>query len=193
MDIGNLDPEPAQEDAVEPPLPRPEVSASGWVVRKKQLTWKLLERMPEVPASLPEAAPLAACSSPAPPEHVPYIWQAVHTLQNSFGMYREYPLVPTHNPDDVLTLENLSDTTPPPVVSDTPVQTNTHLSMIVDDSQTPIAPSYAPFANSTIFGLMNWMWSGSAMKSIREMVKLVNFLKLDDFKKEDLVDFDVRK
>jgi len=95
MDIGNLDPEPAQEDAVEPPLPQPEVSASGRVVRKKRLTWKLLERMPEVPASLPEAAPLAARLSPAPPEHVPYIWQAVHTLQNSFGMYHEYPSVPT--------------------------------------------------------------------------------------------------
>ena len=193
MDIGDLDPEPAQEDAVEPPLPPPEVSASGRVVRKKRLTWKLLERMPEAPASLPEAAPVAARSSPAPPEYVPYIWQAVHTLQNSFGMYREYPSVPTHNPDDVLTLENLSDTTPPQVVTDAPVQTNARLSMIVDDSQTPTAPSYAPFANSTIFGLMNWMWSGSAMKSIGEMVKLVNFLKSDDFKKEDLVDFDVRK
>ncbi|KAF8148592.1 hypothetical protein B0H34DRAFT_203562 [Crassisporium funariophilum] len=100
-------------------------------------------------------------------------------------MYRKYPSVPTHNPDNVLTLENLSDTTPPKVVTNAPVQTNAHLSMIVDNSQTPAAPSYAPFANLTIFGLMNWMWSGSAMKSIGEMVKLVNFLKSDEFKKED--------
>ena len=149
--------------------------------------------MPEVPASLPEAVPVAARSSPVPPECVPYIWQAVHTLQNSFGMYHEYPSVLTHNPDDVLTLENLSDTTPPQVITDAPVQTNACLSMIVDNSQTPTSPSYAPFANSTVFGLMNWMWSGSAIKSIREMVKLVNFLKSDNFKKEDLVDFDVCK
>jgi hypothetical protein len=188
-----LDPlaEPTQEDVLES-LPQPEVSASGRAVRKKRLTWKLLERMPEVPASLPEAAPVAA-ETPPSPEHVPYVWKAVHTLQNSFGMYREYPSVPTHNPDDLLTLENLSDTTPPQVVTDTPIQTNARLSMIVDDSQTPATPSYFPFANSTIFGLMNWMWSGSAMKSIGEMVKLVNFLKSDDFKKEDLADFDIRK
>ncbi|KAF8955630.1 hypothetical protein BDZ97DRAFT_1598545, partial [Flammula alnicola] len=114
---------------------------------------------------------------------------------NAFGMYREYPLIPTHNPDDLLTLDNLSDITAPQVVTDAPVQTNSRLSVIIDDRQTHSAntPSYFPFANSTIFGLMNWMWSGSAMKSIGEMIKLINFLKSDDFKKEDLIDFDIRK
>ena len=40
---------------------------------------------------------------------------------------------------------------------------------------------------------MNWMWTGSAMKSVSEMVRLVDFLKSDDFKKEDITGFDVRK
>ncbi|KAJ7364427.1 hypothetical protein DFH08DRAFT_731010 [Mycena albidolilacea] len=48
-----------------------------------------------------------------------------------------------------------------------------------------------PFRNSTIFGLMNWMWTGSAMKSIQEMVKLIAFLRSDEFQKSDLEGFDI--
>jgi hypothetical protein len=39
---------------------------------------------------------------------------------------------------------------------------------------------------------MNWMWSGSVMKSIAEVTRLLDFLKSDDFKKEDLADFDLK-
>ncbi|KAG5649395.1 hypothetical protein H0H81_004126 [Sphagnurus paluster] len=52
---------------------------------------------------------------------------------------------------------------------------------------------YAPFANSTIFGIMNWFWTGLLLKSLLEMSKLVNFLKSDAFQKEDLTDFDICK
>ncbi|KAF8206654.1 hypothetical protein K438DRAFT_1460638, partial [Mycena galopus ATCC 62051] len=50
---------------------------------------------------------------------------------------------------------------------------------------------FGPFKNSTVFGLMNWMWTGSAMKSLQEMVKLVSFLKSDQFNKSDLEAFDI--
>jgi hypothetical protein len=39
--------------------------------------------------------------------------------------------------------------------------------------------------------MMSWMWTGSSMKSIGEMKKLVDFLKSDDFKKDDLAGFDI--
>ncbi|KAF8155662.1 hypothetical protein B0H34DRAFT_859991 [Crassisporium funariophilum] len=108
------------------------------------------------------------------------------------------PFYPNPQPDDLLTLENLSDITPLHVATDAPTAANSCLSAVLEDSNatsqsTPTTPSYFPFANSTVFGLMNWMWSGLAMKSISEMVNLVNFLKSDEFKKEDLANFDIRK
>jgi hypothetical protein len=39
---------------------------------------------------------------------------------------------------------------------------------------------------------MNWMWSGSIMKSIAECTRLIEFLKSDKFKKEDLEGFDLK-
>jgi hypothetical protein len=39
---------------------------------------------------------------------------------------------------------------------------------------------------------MNWMWSGSVMKSIAECQRLIDFLKSDEFDKEDLKDFDLK-
>ena len=38
---------------------------------------------------------------------------------------------------------------------------------------------------------MNWMWTGSAMKSIQEMARLISFLKSDQFNKSDLEGFDI--
>ncbi|KAG5634675.1 hypothetical protein H0H81_001132 [Sphagnurus paluster] len=46
--------------------------------------------------------------------------------------------------------------------------------------------------NSTIFGIMNWMWIGSAMKSLGEVARLLDFLKSDQFHKEDLKGFNIR-
>ncbi|KAJ7105539.1 hypothetical protein C8R44DRAFT_639016 [Mycena epipterygia] len=39
---------------------------------------------------------------------------------------------------------------------------------------------------------MNWMWSGSVMKSVAECTRLVDFLVSDDFVKEDLKGFDLK-
>ena len=50
---------------------------------------------------------------------------------------------------------------------------------------------FFPFKNSMTFGIMSWMWTGSSMKSIGEMKKLVDFLKSNDFKKDDLATFDI--
>jgi hypothetical protein len=182
-------PSPFQPLAVEPD---PEINAAGRVVRKKRLTWKLLQQLPAPPSPLPE--PLIAFEDiePIPEALIPsceIVWRAIKTTCNSFGLYREYPNVPSHNPDNTLSLLNLVDDNPPTTVNETESSVSTPLSLPTSDSSS--AASYFPFKNSTIFGMMNWMWTGSSMKSIGEMKKLVEFLKSDGFKKEDLATFDI--
>jgi Plavaka transposase len=106
-----------------------------------------------------------------------FTWLGIRTSLNAFGLFREYPSIPTHNPDDSLSLSDL---------------TNTPLPASFDSSVPSKAP-YGPFTNSTAFGLMNWMWTGSGLKSVGEIGRLVAFLKSDDFRKDDLKSFDVKK
>ena len=179
---------------------------SGRPVRTKRLTWKLLDRLPTPPSSLPdhpisEVQELPATSTPD--QHQPsYLWKTVHTIRNTFGMYCEYPNIPTHNPDDTLTLANLTESSAAPQLE----QETSPIIQGIQDLETPITSDsehepenananamYAPFANSSIHGIMNWMWSGSAMKSLEEVSKLVRLLKSADFKKEDIEGFDIRR
>lgn len=186
------EPSPALEIPELPIPPVIELSAAGRVVRKKRLTWKLLQQLPAAPTPVPEV-PLAMelDHDIAPPLIEAIVLETITTTCNSFGLYRQYPNKPTHNPDDTIGLQDLTDGTAPKAINEVQPSSTSRLSVIPDD-QTSTAQSYFPFQNSTIFGLMNWMWTGSAMKSISEMKNLVNFLKSDQFKKEDLENFDIR-
>lgn len=116
------------------------------------------------------------------------------TVKNSFGLYREYPSIPTHNPEKHANSTTLSNIPPPAGLADaidTRLAPTTSSVAPASASATDTAASFSPFKNSSIFGLMNWMWTGSAMKSIAEMDKLVSFLKSDEFTKEDLKGFDI--
>ena len=172
--------------------PDPEISAAGRVVRKKRLTWKLLQQLPAPPSPLPE--PLTAFQVMEPPSETSLpnseiVWKAIKTSCNSFGLYREYPNIPTHNPDNTLCLLNLVDNSPP--INEMELSTSVPTPLSLQDPISSSSSSFFPFKNSTIFGMMSWMWTGSSMKSIGEMKKLVDFLKSDDFKKEDLAAFDI--
>ncbi|KAG5649594.1 hypothetical protein H0H81_002919, partial [Sphagnurus paluster] len=122
-----------------------------------------------------------------PPTIEQFIWDPVRTVLNTFGLYHEYPAMLSHNPDDSTSLADLSDIGPPSIGT-LPLP---ELSRLTPIPLPEGSLSYAPFHNSTIFGLINWMWTGSAMKSIGEMVKLIDFLKSEDFLKEDLKGFDI--
>ncbi|KAG5633555.1 hypothetical protein H0H81_006902, partial [Sphagnurus paluster] len=175
-----------------PPLPLPTETGRG--ARQKRPTWKLLKQLPAPPTPIP---PPDIVENPnqdntededqTPPPLAELVWNvAVRTLKNAFGLYREYPSRPTHNPDDTISLPDLSNTgTVPPTTA------------LLDPTQDPVhsktSTSYYPFQNSTACGLMNWMWTGSPMKSLQEVSRLIDFLKSDKFVKEDLTDFDLRK
>jgi Plavaka transposase len=178
--------------------------ASRRPLRKKRLTWKLLDRLPAPPSDsipdLPISETRELIAASAPDQCQPsYVWKTVHTIRNTFGMYREYPKIPTYNPDDILTLANLTEYNkapeleeetprPPPAI----IQAIQQIP-ITSNSEHKTRNMYAPFANSSIHGIMDWMWSGSAMKSLEEVSKLIGFLKSADFRKEDIEGFNIRR
>ncbi|KAJ7707289.1 hypothetical protein B0H16DRAFT_1345295 [Mycena metata] len=188
-------PSPSPSPPPQPPTPPPQATtAAGRPIRVKRKTWKLLEQLPEPPVALaPAPAELVPESEPQPPQST-WVWRALRTTANTFGLFREYPSIPTHNPDDSLGLADLSDI--PAAAPVAPQQSPAENTPFVpaDETSFPDAPSdTGPFRNTTTLGLMKWMWSGSKDKSIDEVDRLVDFLKSDEFKKEDVADFDLKR
>ncbi|KAJ6486359.1 hypothetical protein C8R47DRAFT_979709 [Mycena vitilis] len=175
------------------PPPEPAVNAAGRPVRAKRPTWKILQLLPEPPAPAPDLI-IAEPDSDATPPPAPtdFVWESIKTAMNSFGLYREYPRVPTHDPDSTIDLDFLSDIPKPP--APTPIgATASKVPTLLSPPPEGVNNPYYPFPNSTAYGITNWMWGGSPLKSIQEVVKLVTFLKSDAFCKEDLECFNLVK
>ncbi|KAF5379470.1 hypothetical protein D9615_006555 [Tricholomella constricta] len=178
-----------------PSPPSPHLSAAGRGVRRRRPTWKILEQLPAPPTPLPPQQPVsdvdAGANDTTPPPMSHFIWEAVvRTARNVFGLYREYSTRPTHDPDDTISLQDLNNAQTVSTAMQMQHSVRTR-SENPDAADTP--NRYHPFRNSTIFGIMNWMWTGTPIKSLLEMIKLVDFLKSDEFVKDDLADFDIRK
>lgn len=179
-----------------PPTPPPQVTAAGRPIRAKRKTWKLLQQLPETPLIIEEpAVPMEPAPVAEPVPVSTWVWQALRTSVNSFGLYREYPSIPTYNPDD----SDLSDI-PSTARANTATLRSSQTPFASPDAEPPSDPSPSsaqpdtgPFRNSTISGLMNWAWTGSSSKSIEEVGKLVDFLKSDQFVKSELADFDFKQ
>ncbi len=198
MEIETNEPDTSQVPPVEPPEDIPVLNAAGRVARKRRPTWKVLERLPAPPTPVPDVqtSPGVSSNNPISSTSLPTVpaasWKTVHTTQNEFGLFREFPTIPTHNPDDTITVGDLAQSQPPPTVVDGP----TAVSRLSVPVLTPAGldhTSNGPFANSSIFGLLNWMWTGSAMKSLGECIKLFSFLQSDAFRKEDIIGVDFIK
>ncbi|KAJ7104784.1 hypothetical protein C8R44DRAFT_639959 [Mycena epipterygia] len=187
-------------------MPTPQFTAAGRPIRAKRKTWKLLQQLPEpAPAPVnPEPQAEEATPDPPPPT-LNWVWTGIRTTVNTFGLYREYPSLPTYNPDEALTVGDLSDipggtrsntaTIPsqltPFAPEDTPPTATSPPS--ASDASTE-SPAYTgPFRNWSVMGLMSWMWTGSSTKSIEEMDKLVDILQDAKFSKADIMDFDVKQ
>jgi hypothetical protein len=133
------------------------------------------------------------------PATATWVWNAIRTTINGFGLYREYPSVPSYNPDEVLTLEEMSDI---------PTGTRSNTATIPADL-TPFEPAspalpegpaaeaegsdIAPFPNWSIARLMGWQWTGSPMKSIGEFKSLLGVLRNKRYLPADIMDFDIEK
>ncbi|KAF8145024.1 hypothetical protein K438DRAFT_1630866 [Mycena galopus ATCC 62051] len=178
------------------PSPEPIVNpATGRLIRTKRPTWKLLQLLPEPPAPVPALVVTEPDSDATPPpEPTAFVWESIKSTMNSFGLYREYPRAPTHDPDGTISLDDLSDIPKPTPAAGVPPVSAVSVPFAAS-APTPGSDTnpYYPFPNSTAYGITNWMWNGSPLKSIQEVLKLVDFMKSDDFRKEDLAQFDLTK
>ncbi|KAJ6449118.1 hypothetical protein C8R45DRAFT_947568 [Mycena sanguinolenta] len=112
------DPQPPSPAPVS--SPPPEVSSTGRPVRTKRPTWKLLQSLPAPPSAAPELIVTDPDSDATPPPApLSFVWDSVKSAMNAFGLYREYPRVPTHDPDSTISLEDLSDIPRAPVPAST--------------------------------------------------------------------------
>lgn len=90
------------------PTPEPARTAAGRPVRTKRPTWKLLQLLPEPPAPAPELKVTEPDEDATPPPGpTAFVWESIKTAMNTFGLYCEYPRVPTHDPDSTISLSDL--------------------------------------------------------------------------------------
>ncbi|KAK7063419.1 GLOBIN domain-containing protein, partial [Favolaschia claudopus] len=120
---------------------------------------------------------------PAPPEEpsseeretTPPKW--VQTPPNNFGVYKVFPVRPSHDPEDTLGLDDLCGSAG--------FATATQAADLLAD-----APAWFPFFNATIARLMAWFHLGSNTKSIADLDALVHDVMLaEDYDPAHLQDF----
>jgi Plavaka transposase len=112
------------------------------------------------------------------------------TEPDEFGLFRSYISCPTYEPDEEIHLDSICDSEGFLVAK---AKSNSWWTVFGPRSSPMESANlnlFAPFLGPTVFRLMNWFYSGSNMKSVTELDKLVNDVILaDDFDKADLKGF----
>lgn len=143
-----------------PPSPLP----TGRGQRKKRPTWKLLEQLPQPPPPLlnpPTHSIQPTMDTPLSSHTITSLTtKVVHSAVNLFGIFREYTLFPSHDPEDTASSLDFSD-----------LSINSKLVPLISSPFAPPVPhqidesspsrSLAPFSSWSLFALINWMWTGS--------------------------------
>jgi hypothetical protein len=126
---------------------------------------------------------------PQPP--IPVI---INTPRDHYGIYRQYVhSLPSFNPDNLTSVAHLADS---PTFTKNPDSLGARQwwSGFGRSTQTPSTNYFTPFLNVTTFRLMSWFYSGSSMKSLAELDRLVNEVILAaDFDRVELKEFGALK
>lgn len=107
-----------------------------------------------------------------PADIPPYI----DTLPNPFGIFRRYTSLPSRNPEEGLSLDDFTD-----AHTHTRRRADQHQgdplrlfgTCVLAAVQNKATNAFAPFLNITVFRLMHWLYTGSALKSAAELTRLV--------------------
>lgn len=170
-DAASQAPMPAVTMPPSPPPSPPLAIPEGRPRREHRLPPRYVQDMtPEPPAPIPPAAIGVARRV------ILHVRDTIRTGANKFGLWREYPHRPSLDPDQFVPATDLR-----------PAQAQT--SAAASEPRT----WYWPFANMSIYLLMDWMHTGSSMKSVGEVDKLSKeVLSHPEFKLEDISGFSAR-
>jgi hypothetical protein len=169
------------------------IRTSGLPNRRRRLPRRYRDDLPPIPNSAPALQHTPAVDNGPNEPDIPQATgetEYVTTEPDSYGLFRSYPnQFPTYNPDNLTSISHVSD--------------STHFIHTADQtgarpwwsgfgsSATSVKDNFfVPFLNSTIFRLMCWFYSGSNMKSLAELDRLVNDVILaEDFDQAHLTGF----
>jgi hypothetical protein len=168
---------------VNTPPPIPLLTQSGCPRRDYRLPKRFHNNLPEPPAPVPNLPSNRDHTEPHPVRRVILIvCNCLVTVMNSFGIWRDYPERPSVDPDALLTIEDLSNTTRYP--PDTQVCTSG------TDTFESSSPHW-PFLNATVHSIMRWLNNGQTVKSKAKTTRFVhNVILSSSFNQADLTSFD---
>lgn len=133
--------------------------------------------MPSALLELPQDNLDDAPSEPITPPPLPLARRLINTSKNLFGLFRRYTQrLPTHDPEELLDLEALTEDSADRTTSEASNQTP------------PFNQNFYPFPNQSSFQLSEWYWSDGAQKSQSSFKKMVNIVTSPEFKPEDVKD-----
>ncbi|KAF7973003.1 hypothetical protein HWV62_16378 [Athelia sp. TMB] len=165
------------------PLPSPLLTASGRPWRPHRLPERYIDHLPEGPSPLPPVAP----GSMALPRVILHVRDVLQTTRNQFGLRREYPHRPSYDPDSAVPDGHLSTY-------------YTKYQPQQDDGEATALPSSShhlppwPFKTMTMYLLMEWLHTGSQLKSDSEADRLVkSVLCHPEFVLEDAAAFSTQR
>jgi hypothetical protein len=105
------------------------------------------------------------------------------TLPNVFGLSRQYynSHLPTHDPEEVTALENLTLTHSDQEGLDLSMPASAIQHEGGEDSDT-----FHPYPNKSSFLLGNWFWNGGLQKSQKSFKELLRIINDTEFRREDI-------
>ena len=134
----------------------------------------------------PSTAPSPSVSRPPSPVDMPSPEPMIHeTVANQFGLYRRYTTWPSVDPENDITIDDLTD-------APTFINTMDRGYRKAEEAFGPTGTSsnpFAPYLNATVYRLMNWFYQ-TGSKTLNDLNSLVHDVILaPDFDAIDLQNF----
>ena len=164
-------------DAFDPP--NPQITLAGRPLWYYCLPAHYQDLLPDspVPVQTTNLLPPVAPGSTALPRVILHVHDWMYTDINCFGLLREYPDRPSYDPDSTIHFDDLSDyykAQTPQNQAEFPPKSSHH-------------PPPWPFENMSTYLLMDWMMTGSNLKSVGEGSQLVkDVIRSEDFSTDEL-------